>query len=153
MKYLPVGLDVRDRICIVVGGGIVGTRKVSNLLRAGAAVTLISPTATDEVGILADSEEIRWQRRGFESADLEGAFLAVAATDNDELNARVVQEALAAGSMVCDASSSDRSQVIFGALHEGADVTLAVFTDGKDPTLARRTRNRIAAMEKDWEEK
>lgn len=153
MKYLPVGLDVRGRICIVVGGGKIGSRKVANLLRAGAAVTVIAPTATDEIGVLAKSGEIRWQRREFEGSDLDGAFLTVAATDDIELNGRVVQEATAAGSLVCDASSSDRSQVIFGALHEGVDVTLAVFTDGKDPALARRTRNRIAALDENWEEK
>ncbi len=152
MKYLPIGLDVRNRICIVVGGGKIGTRKVTNLLRAGASVTVISPTATDEVGILADSGEVRWKRRELEGADLEGAFLTVAATDDDGLNARVVREALAMGSLVCDASSSHRSQVIFGALHLGSDVTLAVFSDGKDPALARRTRNRIAALEEDWKE-
>ncbi|MBT8398417.1 MAG: bifunctional precorrin-2 dehydrogenase/sirohydrochlorin ferrochelatase [Gemmatimonadetes bacterium] len=152
MKYLPVGLDVRDRICIVVGGGQIGTRKVANLLRAGAAVTVISPLVSDEVGILAEKEEIQWLRREIRGGDLAGAFLTVAATENEEVNALVVRDALDAGSLVCDASSAARSQVIFGALLEGEGVTLAVFTDGQDPARARKTRDRIAALEEDWKE-
>jgi siroheme synthase (precorrin-2 oxidase/ferrochelatase) len=55
--------------------------------------------------------------------------------------------------LVCDASSASRSEVIFGALHHGAGVTLAVFTDGRDPSLARNTRDRIATLREEWEEK
>jgi siroheme synthase-like protein len=152
MKYLPVGLDVRDRICIVVGGGQIGTRKVATLIRAGATITVISPVASDEIGVLADGGGVRWLRREYGEGDLTGAFLAVAATGDDDLNSRVVLDALQSGVLVCDASSASRSQVIFGALHKINDVTVAVFTDGQDPALARRTRNRIAALDEEWGE-
>jgi siroheme synthase-like protein len=75
-----------------------------------------------------------------------GCFLAVAATDDDALNAAVVQAAVQNGVLVCDASSAKRSQVIFGALLEGDDVTIAVFTGGRDPAEARRTRDQIADL-------
>ena len=64
-KYLPVGLDVRGRVCIVVGGGAVGTRKVLNLTRAGAAVTVIAPVASAEVVNLAESGQISWRQEQF----------------------------------------------------------------------------------------
>jgi siroheme synthase (precorrin-2 oxidase/ferrochelatase) len=53
MRYLPIGLDLRGRICIVVGGGQIGTRKATNLLRAGADVTVVSPEATEDLVNLA----------------------------------------------------------------------------------------------------
>ena len=43
LRFLPVGLNVRGRRCVVVGGGNVGTRKVGNLARAGADVTVVAP--------------------------------------------------------------------------------------------------------------
>jgi len=153
MKYFPIGLDVRDRICIVVGGGQIGTRKATNLLRAGAAVTVVSPVATEEVARLAEASQLRWRRRGFQGSDLDGAFLAVASTDDEGLNARLIEDAKERGVLVCDASSASRSEVIFGALHQTDGITLAVFTDGQDPSLARRTRDRIAALEAEWKKK
>ena len=151
--YLPIGLDVRGRICVVVGGGSVGTRKAMNLLRVGATVTVVSPEATDEVALLAVENQIRWQRDEYRGDHLDGAFLAVAATDDEGLNARLVQDAKDRGVLVCDASSASRSEVIFGALHRSGGVTLAVFSDGRNPSLARRTRDRIAALGEEWEEK
>jgi siroheme synthase-like protein len=144
MRFLPVGLDVRGRTCLVVGGGTVGTRKVVNLLRAGATVVMASPQATQELERLAASGELRWIREPFRNDHLHGVFLAVAATDDDALNAQVAQEALRRGTLVCDASSAERSQVIFGALHRGDGFTVAVFTDGRDPSRAREIRDRIA---------
>ncbi len=153
MKYLPVGLDVRGRICIVVGGGQIGTRKVKNLLRAGAAVSVISPEASEEVTQLAEAGQVRWFQREYQEGDLDGAFLVVAATGREDLNAQVVREAATEGSLVCDASSGARSGLIFGALHEEEGVTLAVFTDGQNPSLARRARDRIAELSDDWVER
>ena len=152
MKYLPIGLDVRGRPCVVVGGGAIGTRKVQNLLRAGADVTLVSPEATEELTRMSVAGEIRWLPENYHEGVLDGVLLAVAATDNEGLNASLVEAAGRRGVLVCDASSADRSQVIFGALHHGKDVTVAVFTDGRDPSLARKTRDRIEALEKELED-
>lgn len=153
MKYFPIALDLRGRICIVVGGGTIGTRKATTLLRYGAAVTVVSPQATEEVAGLAAAGQLGWRREAYRESDLDGSFLAVAATDDEGLNARVVRDAKERGVLVCDASSASRSEVIFGALHDAAGVTLAVFTDGRDPSLARNTRDRIAALREEWEEK
>jgi precorrin-2 dehydrogenase/sirohydrochlorin ferrochelatase len=150
MRYLPVGLDVRGRICIVVGGGQIGTRKVNNLLRAGAAVTVISPEASDEIIEMAEAGRVRWIGREYQEGDLNGAFLVVAATSKEAMNGRVVAEAARQKSLACDASSEPRSGLIFGALHLEDGITLAVFTDGQDPGLARRTRDRIAELKEEW---
>jgi siroheme synthase-like protein len=152
MRYLPVGLDVRDRTCIVVGAGSVGTRKVTNLLRAGAAVVVVSPEATGTVALHAEEGRILWKKRDFLEEDIEGAFLVVAATDDVELNTRLGVLSRERGILICDSSSAERSQVIFGAVHQSHGVTLSVFTDGKDPSRARQTRDRIAELEGEWNE-
>ena len=68
----------------------------------------------------------------------------MAATNDQAVNAAVVAAAGRRGTMVCDASSAERSRVVFGALLEGDGYTVAVFTAGRDPAAARRIRDRIA---------
>lgn len=138
-------------MCIVVGGGRIGSRKADTLVRAGAEVSVISPQATTDVAAMAEHGNLRWLAREYKPGDLEGAFLAVAATDDEAINAALVQEAEKGGILVCDASSASRSDVIFGALHTSEESTLAVFTDGRDPALARRIRDRIASLRNLWE--
>lgn len=146
MKYLPIGLNVRDRKCVVAGGGKIGTRKVETLLRAGASVCLVSPEASPRARALAESGRITWIPEAMEEGHLHGAFLAVAATDDEGTNGRVVEAAKRIGILVCDASSAERSEIIFGALHGSEGLTIAVFTDGEDPSRARATRDQIAAL-------
>ena len=146
MKYLPIGLNVRDRKCVVAGGGKIGTRKVETLLRAGASVCLVSPEASARARALAESGRITWIPEAIQEGHLHGALLAVAATDDEGTNGRVVEAAKRIGVLVCDASSGERSEVIFGALHGSEGLTIAVFTDGEDPSRARATRDQIAAF-------
>jgi len=146
MRFLPVGLDVQGKSCVVVGGGSVGSRKVTNLRRAGAVVTVVSPAVSDELAGQIDSGQIAWVQEAFGEKHVGGAFLVVAATDDDALNAAVVQAAVSEGALACDASSAERSQLIFGALLEDGDVTIAVFTGGRDPARARHIRDRLADL-------
>ena len=147
MEFLPVGLRVRGQSCVVVGGGEIGARKAATLNEAGALVTVVSPEITNVLAELVELGEVRWIQCEYSDDHLSGAFLVVAATNDPGLNAGIVDRASETGSLVCDASSSERTQVIFGALHKGEDgVNVAVFTDGKDPSKARRSRDRIAAF-------
>ena len=129
-----------------MGGGSVGTRKVQTLLRAGGRVTVISPAVSPELTEQIEAGRIRWVQESFREHHLVGAFLVVAATNDAALNAAVVRQADHRGTLVCDASSAERSQVIFGALFEDGDTTVAVFTGGRDPAKSRRRRDQIASL-------
>ena len=146
LRFLPVGLDVQGKDCLVVGGGGVGARKVLTLVRAGAAVTVVSPTLSRELAEQIEAGRIVWVKDSFREEHLDGASLVVAATDDEALNATVVRLAIRRGLLVCDASSAERSQLIFGALLQEDDVTVAVFTGGRDPARARRVRDQIARL-------
>lgn len=144
-RFLPLGVDLRGKDCLVVGGGNIGTRKAVTLAQVGAIVTVVSPVITDALAELIDAGRVLWRQETFRDDHMSGAFLAVAATDDDAVNAAVVAAATRSGALACDASSPARSKVIFGALLASEELTIAVFTGGRDPSLARRTRDRIAA--------
>lgn len=146
LRYLPLGIDLGGRPCVVVGGGAVGTRKATTLLRAGARVTVVAPVVSSALAEDAAAGRIRWIEAPFVPGHVTDAFLVVAATDDPALNAAVVAEAERGGALACNASAGEASQVIFGALHTHDGATVAVFTDGRDPTHARMTRDRIARL-------
>jgi siroheme synthase-like protein len=144
LRFLPVGLNVQGQRCVVVGGGSVGTRKVGTLMRAGAKVTVVSPAVGPDLAGEIEAGRVHWVRGVFCRQHVDDAFLVVAATDDQTLNAEITRLAIERGALACDASSAERSEVIFGALLTEDDLTIAVFTDGRDPARARRTRDRIA---------
>ena len=71
MRYYPVCLDIKERPCLVVGGGQVGTRKVATLLTCGARVTVVSREVTPELARLADGGKIELILRDYQTADLD----------------------------------------------------------------------------------
>jgi siroheme synthase-like protein len=143
MSYYPVFLDVKNRRCIVIGGGSVALRKVTALLEAGAAVTVVAPDVVPELRQMAADNKITLAERAYRAGDLAGAFVVVAATDDREANRRVAadaQEHRCLVNAVDDAGCSDfivPSTVTRGAL------TIAVSTGGRSPALARKLRERL----------
>jgi uroporphyrin-III C-methyltransferase/precorrin-2 dehydrogenase/sirohydrochlorin ferrochelatase len=87
------GLDLRDRRVVVVGGGTVAQRRLPTLLDVGASVELISPEVTPAVEGMAQAGELSWQRRSYRDGDLDGAWYALALTDDIQVNAEIVAEA------------------------------------------------------------
>jgi len=107
----PIALDLRGRTVVVAGGGTVAARKLRGLREAGGRVIVVAPWACEEVRSAAERGEIELRERAFEPADLEGALVAFAATDDAAVNAEVVAEARARGILVNDASGANSSVV------------------------------------------
>ena len=87
------GLVLAGRRVVVVGGGTVAQRRLSGLLAAGADVEVVAPTVTPAVEGMATARELRWTARSYRDGDLDGAWYALAATDDPEVNAAVAAEA------------------------------------------------------------
>jgi uroporphyrin-III C-methyltransferase / precorrin-2 dehydrogenase / sirohydrochlorin ferrochelatase len=88
-----LGLRLRDRRVLVVGGGAVATRRIPALLDAGAEVVLVSSTVTTSLEDLAAAGRIRWEKRRYADGDCAGAWLVCACTDDAAVNAAVAAEA------------------------------------------------------------
>src|SRR5689334_5900118 len=86
-------LKLKGRRCLVVGGGEVGLEKVEGLLACDGEVHLVAPEAVPALAEYAEEGSITWDRREYRHEDLEGTFIAIAATNDTDVNISVYEEA------------------------------------------------------------
>jgi precorrin-2 dehydrogenase/sirohydrochlorin ferrochelatase len=139
-------LKLKGRRCLVVGGGEVGLEKVEGLLACDGDVTLVAPAAEPALRALASEGSIRWERRPYEPADLDGAFLAIAATDDSEVNIGVYEDAEARAMLVNVVDVPPLCNFILPALVRSGPLAIAISTAGASPALAKRMKREIAAL-------
>lgn len=147
MSYYPIFLDIRGRRCIVAGGGTVALRKVGLLLDHGAQVEVISPQLCAGISKLDADGAVKVISREYESGDLAGAFVVIAATDDRSTNERISEEARERGILVNVVDVPKLCDFIVPSYLRRGDLTVAVSTNGKSPALARKIRSE---MEKDF---
>jgi uroporphyrin-III C-methyltransferase / precorrin-2 dehydrogenase / sirohydrochlorin ferrochelatase len=145
MDYLPLFVDLRDRLVVVVGGGNVAARKVELILRAHARVRVVSPTLDPELAAYRDAGRIEYRPVPFSAPQIDGASLVIAATDDESVNEAVAQAARERAVWVNVVDDLARSAVIFPAVVDRSPVVVAIGTGGASPTLARRVRAQIEA--------
>ena len=138
--YYPVFLDIRGRKSVVIGGGEVAEGKLRLLLECGARVTVVSPEATPAVQARAQAGELRWEARSYRPGDLQGAAIAIAATDDPKVNRAIAQEAALERVLLNVVDQTALCTFIAPAVARRGPVTLAISTGGASPALARKLR-------------
>jgi len=138
----PSGLRLAGRRVIMVGGGHVAQRRVPQLIAVGADVVLVSPEVTPAVEGLATAGEITWHRRGFEDADLEGAWYAIAATDDASVNEAVSDGAERRRIFCVRADDATKATAWTPAVGRHAGVTVAVLGN-REPRRSAAVRDEI----------
>ncbi len=142
-ELFPIFLKLDRLNTLVVGGGNVALEKASALLRnsPAARVTLVAPMfRADTVAFLADYPQVVMYERGFEMADLDGRDLVICATDNRALHEEIKEEC-GARHLLCNvADTPDLCDFYLGSIVQKGDLKIAISTNGKSPTLAKRIR-------------
>lgn len=139
----PVFIKLAGRACVVVGAGSVAESKIASLLESGAQVTVIAPNALDEIKRLSASRRIRWIPRKFVAADLDRAFLVVAATSDPNVNRAVFREASERGVLCNSVDDPPNCHFYFPAVVRRGPLQIAISTSGESPALAQRIRREI----------
>jgi precorrin-2 dehydrogenase/sirohydrochlorin ferrochelatase len=147
MRYYPLFLDIKNRDCLVVGGGAVGTRKVETLLDCGARVTVVSIATTLQLDALAEKKAVTLAKRSYRTDDLDGKFLVVGATDDEALNRQISEDAVRRNLLCNIADQPSLCNFILPAIVDRGDLVIAVSTSGKSPAFAKRIRR---ALEKEF---
>ena len=143
MRYYPIHLDIKNRNCLVVGGGTVGTRKVDTLLECGARVTVVSPDPSPKLKKLASNGAIALTQRSYRPADLKGAFLVIGATDDENLNQQISKDAEKSNTLCNIADRPEVCNFILPSIVRRGDLVITISTSGKSPALAKQLRQKL----------
>ena len=148
--YYPIFLDVRNRRCVVFGGGVIGAEKVVRLLEYGARVVVISTEIDETLKTDVEQSRITWVQRNYREGDLEGAFIAIVAdTRNAELNQSVSEEAMERNIPLNVVDVTNLCTWIAPSITKRGDVIVATSTGGASPALARWFRERLSGSARD----
>jgi uroporphyrin-III C-methyltransferase/precorrin-2 dehydrogenase/sirohydrochlorin ferrochelatase len=146
MEYLPLFVDLKDRNCLVVGGGEVAARKAGLLLKANASVTIVAPEISAATQRLLDENKLIYLNTVFDQTQLVGTFLVVAATDNEVVNRRVYDHAKENNVLVNVADNTELCDFILPSILDRSPMIVAVSSGGKSPILARQLRARLETL-------
>lgn len=140
MDLLPIFLNIRDKKCVVVGGGEVAFRKATLLLRAGAGLHVIAASLSDEMRKLCIAHDSTITERKFEDADLSNAVLVVAATDDLETNERVSVVASQLNIPVNVVDQPHLCSFIMPSIVDRSPIVVAISSGGTSPILTRKLK-------------
>lgn len=146
MDYLPIFIDVKQQPCLIVGGGAVAARKMAVLRKAGASITVVSPSLSSELAMHLEKGNIQHEARVFTDSDIDGCVLVVAATDNAEINQHIASLAKQKNILVNVVNHSGQRHFIMPSIIDRSPVLIAVSTGGASPVLARLIRTRLEGL-------
>ncbi len=146
MQYLPIFIQIKQRPCLVVGGGSIAARKVALLRKAQANVTVVSPKLCDELKNLREEQLIQHENREFEDSDLETCVAVIAATNQRSVNERVSELAHQLRLPVNVVDNPDLCSFIMPSIIDRSPVVIAISTGGSSPVLARLIRTKLEGI-------
>jgi siroheme synthase-like protein len=139
-------LKLTGRRCLVVGGGDIGLEKVEGLLACDGDVALVAPEAHPELERLAEEGSIEWICREYQPGDLEGCLIAIAATDDSEVNIGVYNDADRRAMLVNVVDVPPLCNFILPAIVRTGPLAVAISTAGASPALAKRMKREISEL-------
>ena len=137
-------LKLTNRRCVVVGGGDIGLEKVEGLLACDGQVTLIAPHAIEPLRDLAAEGSIEWVQREYREGDLEATFIAIAATNDTDVNIKVFEDAEKRAMLVNIVDVPPLCNFILPAIVRTGPLAIAISTAGASPALAKRIKREIS---------
>ena len=146
MDYLPIFIDLRNRSCLVVGGGDIALRKITLLLKAQANIECIAPDICPGIEQLAQQKQLTIVKRLFQPTDIKAQFLIISATNNIAINTEVSQLARAKNILINVVDNPNLCSFITPAIVDRDPIVIAVGSMGSSPVLSRLLRAKIESI-------
>lgn len=142
MGYFPFYIDIKDKQCLIVGGGTVALRKLEKLIPFEPKITVVAPEIREEFYDFAAAVV----KRKFEDSDLEGVFMVISASDDDSVNSHIFELCKQKNILVNTVDDRERCGFIFPAIAKSENITVGITTSGKSPLFARYLREKIEQL-------
>jgi precorrin-2 dehydrogenase/sirohydrochlorin ferrochelatase len=142
-QFFPINLNIQGRKCLIIGGGKVAERKVESLLQCGADICLVSPKVTQNLEKLAGEGAIKLISREYVADDLDGCFLVISATNDQQVNQKIANDCLSRNILINVVDDPDKCNFTVPSVLRRGSLCIAVSTDGKSPTLAKKIREEL----------
>lgn len=146
MEYFPVFLDLKNRLCLLVGGGDIATRKGRLLSKAGARLRVVAPEISSELRELVAQNNGELHEREYQTSDLNDCVIAIAATDIETLNKQISADAQARNLPVNVVDSPALCTYITPAIIDRSPLVIAISSGGESPVLARLIRAKLETL-------
>lgn len=141
MAYFPFFIDIKDKSCIIFGGGLVAFRKITALLEFDADITVIAPFVCEEIEELRDRIKIRFGE--YEEKEIEDAFFVIAATNNSNVNSKISKACREKKIMINVVDELSECDFLFPAYVKKGNISIGVTTSGNSPVMAGKIRKTI----------
>jgi precorrin-2 dehydrogenase / sirohydrochlorin ferrochelatase len=143
MSLFPMFLKLEGRHCLVIGAGNIAESKIESLLVTEARIQVVAPQVNDRVADWARQKLISLNQREFQPSDLEGMFIAIAATSSRDLNERIFREAQHRKVLCNVVDDPEHCHFYYPAVVRRGDLQIAISTAGRSPALAQRLRREL----------
>lgn len=144
--HFPIYLDLSDKEILIVGAGAIAARRVRTLCGFAGHMTVVAPKIAPTIRGLALGYPITILQRKFESGDLEGKFLVLAATDDSEQNRCICELCRQRGILVNVCSDQTLCDFQFPSIVQKDDLVIGINASGKNHGLVKRTRQELEAF-------
>ncbi|MGH4122020.1 MAG: precorrin-2 dehydrogenase/sirohydrochlorin ferrochelatase family protein [Clostridium sp.] len=142
-KYYPMMIDIKNKKCLVVGGGNVAYRKVNELIEYGAKVTLVSMGINENINSLVDNKSIIYIEDSYKSEYIKEVFIVIAATNDRGINSKIAKDCEKKDILVNVVDDLESSRFIVPAKVKRGDLTITVSTNGKCPFYSKLLRKKL----------
>ncbi|TCS81990.1 precorrin-2 dehydrogenase/sirohydrochlorin ferrochelatase family protein [Pectinatus cerevisiiphilus] len=139
----PVNLILDDKPCLVIGGGEVAYRKIQGLLAASAKITVIAPELLEKLSAMHEKGLFSWLKKPYKQGDIKGFFLAVCATDDENINKLAAAEARKEHILINVVDRLSLCDFAMPAVIRRGDLLVTSSTNGKSPAMAREIRREL----------
>jgi len=138
----PIFLKVKNLEVLIIGGGFVAEEKLTFLLKSSpdAKVTMVSPMFRESTIAIADTGDVTRINDTYNDTYLKGKHMVVATTDIPEVNVQVYNDCRAQSKLVNVADNPPFCDFYMGGIVTKGNVKVAISTNGKSPTTAKRLR-------------
>ena len=148
-KYYPMMLNIENKECVIIGGGDIAYRKILELIEYGASIKLVSPSINEDIKSLVHKKSINYIEDKYDKAYVENAYIVVASTNDSRVNNQIFIDCTDKKILVNVVDDPKNCSFIVPSKIRRGDLTIAISTNGKSPTLSRSIRE---DLEKKYDE-